>query len=139
MNSLYREEILEHYRNPLNFGKMVSYSVCARQTNPFCGDEIKLFIKFQDDLSVGADTKTPLGWCKIEDISFLGKGCAISIASTSILSEHVKGKTKLELTRFEEKDMLDLLGVEVSQTRKKCALLGWAVLRDCLKQSYGKT
>ena len=115
---LYREEILDHYQNPRNFGKMKGASSHAHQTNPLCGDDIEMFIKVKND--------------KISDISFQGKGCAICLAGASILTEHVKGKPKKELTRFSEKDMLDLLGIEVSETRKKCAMLSLAVLKDCL-------
>lgn len=116
--SLYREELLEHYRNPQNFGKIPNFSASAKQSNPFCGDDIELFIKFEKD--------------KIINIGFQGHGCAISMAAASMLTEFAKGKTKKELTTFGENDMLALLGVEVSETRKKCALLSLSVLRDCL-------
>lgn len=119
MSTLYREEILEHYNNPLNFGKIKNFDKYSKQLNPLCGDEVEMFVKFSKS--------------KVLDISFLAKGCAISIASCSILSDFVKGKTKKELTNFSEKDMLGLLGIEVSETRKKCALLALFVLRDCLK------
>src|SRR3989344_3747582 len=120
INNIYREEILEHYREPQNFGKLSSFDVSSKQLNPFCGDEIEIFITYQNGI--------------IDLVSFQGKGCAISIASTSILTEFVKGKKKTMLTKFSEEDMLTLLGVEVSETRKKCALLGWAVLQECLQQ-----
>lgn len=118
-NTLYREEILEHYRHPLHFGKLEDYTACSKQLNPFCGDEVEMFIKIENDT--------------IADIGFIGKGCAISIASASILTEYIKDKTKQELTKFSQNDMLKLLQLEVSQTRKKCALLGFVVLQDCLK------
>lgn len=125
---LYREEILEHYQNPQNFGKLSKFDVSSKQTNPFCGDEIEIFIKF--NLALQDDTLR--GYDRILEIGFFGRGCAICIAATSILTEFAKGKTKKELTKFTEKDMLTLLGIQVSETRRKCALLGWAVLRDCL-------
>lgn len=117
-DDLYREEILEHYRNPLNFGKPKIFDISSKQTNPFCGDEIEVFIQFDDD--------------KIHEVRFEGTGCAISIAAGSLLTEYVKGKTKKELTKFNEEDMLDLLDIGVSETRKKCALLALSVLKDCL-------
>lgn len=120
-SDIYREEILEHYRNPQNFGKPDKFSVSAKQTNPFCGDDIEIYIQW-DKRDKGA----------IEDISFAGNGCVISTAAASILTDHIKGKTKKELTTFSENDMLGLLGIEISETRKKCALLSWSVLRDCL-------
>lgn len=118
MDNLYREEILEHYQNPQNFGKLKSFDISSKQVNPFCGDEVEMFVKYNDQ--------------KITDISFIGKGCAVCVASTSILTEYVKGKTKRVLTKFTEKDMLSLLGIQVSETRKKCALLALFVLKDCL-------
>ena len=131
--SMYREEILEHYRTPQNFGRLTSFDISSKQLNPFCGDEIEMFVQFEES-SRGANLKSPLG-CKAKKISFMGKGCAISIASASILTDFVKGKSIKELTKFSEEDMLVLLGIQVSETRKKCALLALAVLKDCL---YGK-
>ncbi len=125
-NNLYREEILEHYRSPLNFGKLKKYSTTSRQLNPLCGDEIEIFIQWDKRGKGDSGDKS------VVEISFEGKGCAISIASASILTDFAKGKTKKELTNFSEEDMLSLLGVHVSETRKKCALLARSVLRDCL-------
>lgn len=130
MDNLYREEIMEYYQNPQNFGKLSKFDVSSKQTNPFCGDEIEMFMKFKT-VSRGGLSSPPLRWA-ISEIGFLGRGCAICIASTSILTEFVKGRTKNQLTKFTEKDMLDLLNIQVSETRKKCALLGWSVLKDCL-------
>lgn len=130
MDNFYREEILEHYRNPLNKGKLSKFNVSSKQVNPFCGDEIEVFIKFEAQ---------PLGLkaiglkAKVKKISFEGRGCAICIASASILTEYAKRKTKNQLTNLNEKDMLRLLKIELSPTRKKCALLGLAVLKDCIK------
>lgn len=118
MNNIYREEILEHYKNPLNFGKLNKFTISSKQLNPFCGDEIEIFVEFVKD--------------KVRKISFRGKGCAISIAAISMLTEYSKEKTKKELTKFKESDMLELIGIQISLNRKKCALLGWAVLQDCL-------
>lgn len=132
-NNLYREEILEHYKNPLNVGKLNNFDISSKQHNPFCGDEIEIFIKFE---VLSEDTSIILSQrCKIKEVSFLGNGCAISIASMSLLTEYIKEKTVEQLTKFSELDMLYLLGIEVSETRKKCALLGWAILKDCLKHS----
>ncbi len=115
--TLYREELLEHYRNPQNFGKLSDFDISSKQSNPFCGDDVEIFVQLKK--------------YRIKNIGFEGKGCAISMAGASMLTEFVKGKTKKELTKFSEKDMLSLLGIEVSETRKKCALLGLAVLKDC--------
>lgn len=120
MDNLYREEILEHYQNPQNFGKLKDFDFSSKQTNPFCGDEIEIFVKLASQGEA------------LQEIGFIGKGCAVCIAATSILTEFAKGKAKKQLTKFEEKDMLTLLGIEVSETRKKCALLGLFVLKDCI-------
>lgn len=130
MNTIYREEILEHYREPQNFGKLSKFDVSSRQLNPFCGDEIEIFIIW-DKRDTG-DKRDRKGERRADIVSFQGKGCAISIASASMLTEYAKTKTKLQLTKFSENDMLGLLGVAVSENRKKCALLALAVLKDCL-------
>ena len=135
MKSAYRDEILEHYREPLNYGKLLSCTVSSKQTNPFCGDEIEIYVKF-DKNSLGVLANPPPRWTwAIQEIAFTGKGCAISIAGASMLTEYAKGKTKKELTKFSQEDMLRLLGIEVSETRKKCALLGWSILQDCLSNN----
>lgn len=118
MDTLYKEELLEHYREPQNFGKLVDFTISSRQTNPLCGDDVELFVQIKKNT--------------ISAISFQGNGCAVSIAATSVLTQYSKGKSKDELTRFSESDMLNLLGIEVSETRKKCALLALSVLKDCL-------
>lgn len=132
MDNLYREEIIEHYKNPLNFGKLQKFDATSMQLNPFCGDEISMFVMFKNSKkSAGVATVSPLGW-KVDAISFTGKGCALSIAAASMLTEHAKDKSKKQLTKFTEEDMLDLLGIAVSETRKKCAFLALFTLRDCL-------
>ncbi len=118
---LYKEEIIDHYKNPQNFGKPGNFDISAKQLNPFCGDEIEVFITFHKNI--------------IQSIYFSGFGCALSIAGASLLTEHVKGMNKNDLTKFSKEDMLKLLGIDISETRKKCALLGWAVLQDCLGQN----
>lgn len=134
MDNLYREEILEHYKNPQNFGRPKNFDLSSKQTNPFCGDEIEFFLSIENSvggISAGINKNSPRG-CRIKSVYFTGKGCAISMAGASMLTEYTKGKTKKELTKFGDSDMLDLLGIEVSETRKKCALLGLSVLKDCL-------
>jgi len=118
IDTLYREEILEHYKDPHNFGKLKKFNRSSKQLNPFCGDEIEVFTKINDG--------------KLKEISFLGSGCAISISAASILTDFAKGKSAASLTKFTQEDMLSLLGVEVSETRKKCAFLALSVLKDCL-------
>lgn len=129
MDTMYRDEILELYREPLNFGKLSDFDATSKQLNPFCGDDAEIFVKFEK--TQGGAMIPPLRW-KVGEIMFRGNGCVICMASTSLLTEFAKGKTKLSLTKFSQDDMLQLLGIEISETRKKCALLGLAVLKDCL-------
>lgn len=117
-HNIYKEELLEHYHFPQNFGVLDSYNTTSKQLNPFCGDEIEMYLQLKNS--------------KVVDISFRGKGCAISIASASILTEFVKEKAVVTLTKMDEDDMLDLINIDVSETRKKCLLLSLAVLKDCL-------
>lgn len=125
MEHVYREEILEHYRHPSHFGKLQTYTVKSHQTNPFCGDDIEIFLQTEKG--------------KVTDISFQGVGCAICIASTSILTEYVLGKQLTELTKMKEGDMLALLQMDISQSRKKCALLGFATCKDCIYAAQSKS
>lgn len=146
MSIIYREEILEHFRDPQNFGKLNAFDVSAKQANPFCGDDIEVFVKFNHHpgrawivrsergrRDFGVTRQGGIPRMTVETVSFIGTGCAICIASASLLTEYTKGKPIKELTDFSEEDMLSLLGVEVSETRKKCALLALATLRDCLR------
>ncbi len=118
MNEFYKEEILEHYRNPQNFGKLSSFSHSSKIVNPFCGDKIEMYISLQDGV--------------ISAISFVAEGCAISIAAASLLTEYVEKKYLDELTVFSENTMLELLNIEISETRKKCALLAYSAFKDAL-------
>lgn len=120
MDSFYKEEILDHYQHPQNFGILSTVTHQASQKNPFCGDEITLQLFIENN--------------QVRTVSFTGTGCAISIAAASILTEAVKGKAKEELTSFSQRDMLDLLSIPISETRKKCALLAWATLQNCVKK-----
>lgn len=131
-DTLYREEVLDHYRNPQHFGKPKTYTISSKQINPFCGDEIEMYLHINPtSLKLrGASNGKEL---IVKDVGFVGVGCAICIAGASLLTEFTLGKSKDELTKFSEKDMLSLLGVEVSESRKKCAFLARATLQDCLK------
>lgn len=133
MSNLYREEILEHYKDPQNFGKLKDATHSSKLSNPFCGDDVEIFLEITSCCKAAPGQKILCHNSKITNISFVGTGCAISIASSSILTEYIKGKGIKELTSFTKSDMLDLLKIEVSETRKKCALLGYSALKDCLK------
>ena len=117
MDDLYRENILDHYKRPRNFGRPEEYDLDFEDTNPFCGDEQHVFIKLD-------------GAGQVESVSFEGKGCAISTAATSMLTEELAGKTTEELLKLPKDFVLDLLGIDISATRMKCALLGLKVVKS---------
>ncbi len=117
MDDLYREQILEHYKRPRNFGRLDEFDLDFEDTNPFCGDEQHVFIRLGEDGRVAA-------------VSFEGKGCAISTAATSMLTEELEGKTREELLALPKEFVLELLGIDISATRMKCALLGLKVVKS---------
>ena len=117
MDDLYREEILQHYKRPHNWGPMEDPDLEAEDYNPLCGDELKVMLKVSDDGLV-------------EEIRFDGHGCAISQASASMASDEVKGMPVDELLKLDKSFILDLLGIEISATRMKCALLSLKVLKS---------
>ena len=117
MDDLYREQILEHYKRPHNFGRLEDADLEFEDTNPFCGDEQHLFIKLDDE-------------GRVSEVSFEGKGCAISTAATSMLTDELQGMSREELIRLPKEFVLDLLGIDISATRMKCALLGLKVVKS---------
>ena len=119
MDDFYREFILDHYKNPHNFGELAGATHRYHDTNPLCGDEITMFLK------IGAGDR-------VEDVSFSGKGCAISQASASIASEELKGMHLEEVSALGADWMLELLGIPVSAARRKCALLNLKVVRGAI-------
>src|SRR5215212_4957894 len=110
MDDLYRENILDHYKQPRNWGELPDADLEFEDSNPLCGDELRVQLKLGDD-------------GKIADIAFSGQGCAISQASASLASEEVKGMTPDELLKLDRDFILELLGIDISATRLKCALL----------------
>ena len=116
MDKLYREQILEHYKRPHNFGPLQDFDLEFEDSNPFCGDEQHMRLKLDADGTVGA-------------VLFEGKGCAISTAATSLLSDELEGLSREQLLRLDKDFVLDLLGIEISATRLKCALLGLKVVK----------
>jgi nitrogen fixation NifU-like protein len=116
MDDLYREEILQHYKRPHNWGPMDAPDLEAEDHNPLCGDQLKVMLKVDDD-------------GKVEEVRFEGHGCAISQASASMASDEVKGMPVDDLLRLDRSFVLDLLGIDISATRMKCALLSLKVLK----------
>lgn len=120
---MYMERILELYKNPLNFGEISDAQVKKTDYNPSCGDMVSMFAKVKDG--------------KIIDAKFKGHGCAISTASASLLTEHVKGKSISEIEKMGQKEVFALIGIDLSRnpSRVKCAMLPLTVLKEGIKAS----
>lgn len=118
MDELYRDFILDHYRNPRNAGTLARPDASFEDNNPLCGDKIRMDIQLKDGI--------------VSDIKFQGRGCAISQASASLLTETVKGKTRAEISQIGKEQVLENLGIPISAARLKCALLGLKVLKTAL-------
>ena len=116
MDDFYRENILDHYRHPRNAGALESPTHSHKEHNPLCGDVIQIDLRVNDS-------------DQIEDIAFTGRGCAISQASASMLTEMVEGKTLDEAKQIGKEEILKALGIEIGPTRLKCALLALKVLK----------
>ncbi|HKH14610.1 MAG TPA: iron-sulfur cluster assembly scaffold protein [Solirubrobacterales bacterium] len=117
MDDLYREQILEHYKRPHNFGRLEDADLDFEDTNPFCGDEQHVFIRLDEE-------------GRVDEVSFEGKGCAISTAATSMLTDELEGMSREELLRLPKEFVLELLGIDISATRMKCALLGLKIVKS---------
>lgn len=114
---IYREIILDYYRNPRNFGKLENPDIVKRDSNPLCGDELEMHINIKEN--------------KVSDVKFTGKGCAISQASASMLTEMMMGKDFEDVKKLAKEDILENLGLtELGPTRLKCALLSLKVLKS---------
>jgi nitrogen fixation protein NifU and related proteins len=122
-DELYREVILDHYKNPRGHGVVEPSDAEAEGVNPLCGDEVSISIAFDGD--------------RIEDVRFQGRGCAISQAATSMLMDMVKGRSAQEVAEMNREELLDEVGIPLGPVRLKCALLGLSVLRLALHKSKG--
>jgi nitrogen fixation protein NifU and related proteins len=122
---MYREVILDHYKNPRGHGSLESADVWAEGMNPLCGDEVAISLAFDED----GDT--------IRDVRFEGRGCAISQAATSMLMEMVKGRKASEVAEMPKEELLDEVGIPLTPVRLKCAILGLGVLKLALHKAKG--
>jgi nitrogen fixation NifU-like protein len=117
MDDFYKEYILDHYRNPRNFGHLEAPDAFSEDINPLCGDQIRM------ELNVDADGR-------VSDVRFSGRGCAISQASASMLTESIKGEKLEDVARLSKEVVLENVGIGISPTRMKCATLGLKVLKS---------
>jgi nitrogen fixation NifU-like protein len=117
MDELYRDQILEHYKRPHNSGVVENPDLEFEDTNPFCGDEQRVTIKLDAE-------------DRVAEVAFEGKGCAISTAATSLLTDELVGMTREELVRMPKEYVLELLGIDISATRMKCAMLGLKIVKS---------
>jgi nitrogen fixation NifU-like protein len=116
VDDFYRDYILDHYRNPRNFGSLERVDVEAEDLNPLCGDQIRMQLKLDDGV--------------VSEVRFSGKGCAISQASASMLTERVKGMKLADVAKLSKDVVLEDVGIGISPTRMKCAMLGLRVLKS---------
>jgi nitrogen fixation NifU-like protein len=124
-DTMYREVILDHYKNPRGHGVIEDPDAEAEGQNPLCGDEVSIFVAF------GRDGET------VEDVKFRGRGCAISQAATSMLIEMVRGRKADEIASMPRDELLDEVGIPLTPVRLKCALLGLGVLKVALHRAKG--
>ncbi len=116
--SMYREHILDLYRNPSNFGKLENPTNYYKEFNPLCGDEVEIQLIIKNNV--------------IENVKFIGKGCAISIASASLVTDKIKGKSIDDINKFSKDDVLKMLNIPISPGRIKCATLSLEALRKAI-------
>lgn len=125
MDDLYRDEILEHYRRPHNFGVLESPTISHEGSNPLCGDRITMQVGIRDG--------------RVAELAFTGRGCAISQASASLLTDEIKGMTVEAAAAYRADELLDMLGIEISPARLKCAMLSLQTLDAALSELDGTT
>jgi nitrogen fixation protein NifU and related proteins len=114
-DDLYRQNILDHYQSPRNFGTLDHPDISAEDSNPLCGDVIRMDLKIEDG--------------RVADVRFTGKGCSISRAAASMLTEEIRGKSLEEVKRIGKDEVLEMLGIELGPVRLKCALLALKTLK----------
>src|SRR3954447_15576012 len=124
-DQLYREVILDHYKNPRGHGLLDDPDAEAEGQNPLCGDEVSIYVAFADD----GDT--------IDEVKFSGRGCAISQAATSMLTEMVKGRSAAEVAALPRDELLEEIGIPLTPVRLKCAMLGLTTLKVALHKAKG--
>ncbi len=120
---IYTQQILDHYKNPRNFGEVKSATVSHQETNPHCGDKLTVYLKIEKDI--------------IKQFTFDGVGCAISMGASSILSKHLQGISITDAKKLTKKDVHDFIQIKVGKHRTKCALLSLLALKNALLKWKG--
>ncbi len=108
-DEIYKENILDHYKNPHNFGNLENYNIKHRKHNPLCGDNIEIYVKLENG--------------KVTAVKFAGNGCAISMAAASMLTDYIKGKVLEDIKKIDDKAVLEMLGIQLGVVRIKCGML----------------
>ena len=121
---MYRENIIDHYKHPHNHGTIKNPDIKFTENNPLCGDVVTVTLKLTDR--------------KVDDIKFLGHGCAISQAATSMLTDEIKGKTLEQAKKTNREDVVNMLGIEIGIVRTKCAVLGLIAIKEGIKKYENK-
>ncbi len=119
IQDMYKENILDHYKKPRNFGEIPEAPATAHAANPLCGDELDFFLVFDENNTVS-------------DVKFSGSGCTITMASASMLSEKLKGMSRAEVEQLSTDDAIELLGVPVNPARMKCATLALETVQQAI-------
>lgn len=114
------EIVLEHYREPHNYGSMENPTVSVTEANPVCGDTVNLSLLIEGGI--------------VKDVKFVGKGCSISQASASMLTDRIKGASLEDVRKIVEKSIVDMIGLNLGPTRERCALLSFNTLQKCLER-----
>ncbi len=113
------EIVLEHYREPHNYGTMENPTVSLTESNPVCGDTVNLSLHIEDG--------------RVKSVKFVGKGCSISQASASMLTDRISGHSLEDLKKMDEKEIIDMVGLNLGPSREKCALLSFNTLQKCIR------
>ena len=121
---MYKENILDHFKNPHNKGQIENAEIRFTENNPLCGDVISINLKLTHH--------------KVEDIKFVGRGCAISQSAMSMITDEIKGKTLEETKNISREDVVKMLGIEIGPVRIKCAVLGLVAVKNGIKEYENK-
>lgn len=121
---MYRQNILDHYKHPRNFGELPNAPYRSHVANPLCGDELDFCLRFDQQE-------------KVAEVKFTGRGCSISIASASLLSEQLKGMSRAEIGQLNQANIVELLGVDINPARMKCATLSLDAVYASLENDHG--